>query len=214
MARSKQSRKTRAAGNAARAERRIRPVHPAWIVLGLFLLTFAVYLNSLDGDWVFDDAHLVQNTRLASVETLGDAVSLGGGRPLTLATYGLNVLFGGMDPWGFHLVNVLIHALNVILVFFLLMHLSQGQRVPAALGALMMAVHPLFTEAVANVSARYSLLCGTFYFLAVLTFFKGLDAGSSRTRISWFVLTAAAGVLAWNAKQEALALPVALAALV
>jgi hypothetical protein len=75
-------------------------------------------------------------------------------------------------------------------------------------------VHPLLTEAVANVAGRASSLCALFYFLAVLAFLKALDSNRFRGRALWWALAAFAGIGAWEAKQEAIALPVAMAALV
>ena len=177
------------------------------------LVTAVVYANSLGGEFLFDDLQFVRNPQAQNIETLSDAVDFSGFRRLTFMTYGLNVYLGGMNPLSFHIVNVLIHAINVALIYMLLMHFAGGVQYPAAVGALIFAVHPLFTEAVSYVSGRYSALCGTFYFLAVLTFIKGLDTEVTKKRIFWFSVTAISGVLAWHAKQDALALPVTLAAL-
>ena len=190
-----------------------KPIHSLWLAAGLVVVTLLVYANSLYGEFVFDDLPLIRNPGLQSVETLADAVSFQGFRSLTFMTYGLNVYFGGMNPFGFHLVNVLLHALNVVLLYLLLLHLSGQLRYPAAIGSLIFAVHPLFTEAVANVSGRYTLLCGTFYLVSVVAFIRGVDSDAIPRRVLWFLMTAVAGVLAWQAKQEALALPISLGAL-
>ena len=107
-----------------------------WVVAGLMLVTAVVYANSLGGEFLFDDLQFVQNPRAQNIETLSDAVDFSGFRRLTFMTYGLNVYFGGMNPLGFHIVNVLIHAINVALIYMLLMHFAGGVRYPAAVGAL------------------------------------------------------------------------------
>ena len=184
-------------------------------VVLLFLLTFGVYWNSFHGEFVFDDlSAITRNGQLNLIETIGDVWNLGfQSRWLTMATFGLNFLWGGWDPYGFHVVNTLIHWLNASLVFLIALQVSSRNWFPAFAAAAVFAVHPLLTEGVASVAGRFSSLCAPFYFAAVLTFLKGMDADSLRNRALWFGATAMGGYLAYLSKQEALALPVALAAL-
>ena len=130
-----------------------------------------------------------------------------------MVTFGLNFLWGGWESYGFHLVNTLIHALNAALIFLIALHVSAKRWFPAFAAAAVFAVHPIFTEGVASLAGRFSSLCALFYFAAVLAFLKGLDAGTLRIRLAWFVSTAMATYLAYLSKQEALALPIALAAI-
>jgi hypothetical protein len=90
-----------------------------------------VYAGSLGGEFVFDDLQeIVDNSELANVGTLGDALSVGSGwRRLTEITYGLNFYWGQLDPVGYHLANVLIHAVNAILVYLIVLQLG-GWSIP------------------------------------------------------------------------------------
>ncbi len=178
-------------------------------------LTFFVYANSFHGEFVFDDLGAIrQDGFLNRIETLTDVWEVRAqGRWLAMATFGLNFLWGGWEPYGFHVVNTLIHALNAALIFLIALHLSAKRWFPAFAAAAVFAVHPIFTEGVASIAGRFSSLCALFYFAAVLTFLKGLDAGSLKIRLAWFTSTAMATYLAYLTKQEALALPIALAAL-
>ncbi len=178
-------------------------------------LVLVAYANSLNGEFVFDDrVVVVENTQLINVRSLDDALAVGSGwRRLTEMTYGLNFYWGQLDPFGYHLVNVGIHAVNAILVYLIILQIA-GQLYPALAGAALFTVHPLLSEAVANVAGRASLLCALFYFLAIFAFLKALDSDRPSPRISWWVLAALAAVVAWQAKQEAIALPVAMAGLV
>lgn len=88
-------------------------------------------------------------------------------RPLTSATYAVNQALGGLAPWGYHLANVLLHAGVSVLV--LAVALAAGLPLgPAAVAALLFAVHPVHVEVVANVAGRKDALAAGFVLLAVL----------------------------------------------
>src|SRR5215470_14670419 len=88
-------------------------------LLILIVLTIAVYSNSLNGKFVFDDQQIVlQNSHLMNIHTLGDAFAIGTGwRQLLFFTYGLNYYWGGLDTFSYHLVNLVLHIINVLLVY-------------------------------------------------------------------------------------------------
>ncbi len=190
----------------------------------LILLTVFVYWNSLGNDFVFDDQVLTENPNLLKIHTLSDAAGVGlGWRPLLFFTYGLNYYWFGLNPYSYHAVNLLLHIINVVLVNFIIREvvraLDEKERDvawPAFAGAAIFSVHPLLSSAVSYIAGRSSVLCAVFYFLAVLFFLKSLDAGMKGRPCLCAVyagLTLASGLLAWQAKQEAMTLPVFLAAL-
>ena len=190
----------------------------------LILLTVFVYWNSLGNDFVFDDQVLTENPNLLKIHTLSDAAGVGlGWRPLLFFTYGLNYYWSGLNPYSYHAVNLLLHIINVVLVYFIIREvvrvLDEKERdaaLAAFAGAAIFSVHPLLSSAVSYIAGRSSVLCAVFYFLAVLFFLKSLDAGMKRRPYLCAVyagLTLASGLLAWQAKQEAMTLPVFLAAL-
>jgi len=190
----------------------------------LILLTVFVYWNSLGNDFVFDDQVLTENPNLLKIHTLSDAAGVGlGWRPLLFFTYGLNYYWSGLNPYSYHAVNLLLHIINVVLVYFIIREvvrvLDETERDSAwaaFAGAAIFSVHPLLSSAVSYIAGRSSVLCAVFYFLAVLFFLKSLDAGMKRRPCLCAVyagLTLASGLLAWQAKQEAMTLPVFLAAL-
>jgi len=190
----------------------------------LILLTVFVYWNSLGNDFVFDDQVLTENPNLLKIHTLSDAAGVGlGWRPLLFFTYGLNYYWSGLNPYNYHAVNLLLHIINVVLVYFIIREvvrvLDENERDSAwaaFAGAAIFSAHPLLSSAVSYVAGRSSVLCAVFYFLAVLFFLKSLDAGMKRRPCLCAVyagLTLASGLLAWQAKQEAMTLPVFLAAL-
>ncbi len=117
-------------------------------------------------------------------------------------------LFGVSRPWGFRLVNVLLHGLNAGLVFVLLRRILPG-TLPAALAAAVFLVHPAATESVAWISERKGLLAFTFGLLSMAVF---ASAGEREGRARWLRISGAAALLALAllAKGSALAVPLVL----
>lgn len=186
--------------------------------LVLICLTFAVYANALHGAFVFDDRSVIlQNPALMAVHSLHDAFALRDARTLLLVTYGINYYFAGVMPTSYHVTNITIHALNSILVFFLLLRLVEStiaNGVPDRLklwasfsGAAVFAVHTLNSSAVNPVSGRSSVLCATFYFIALLAALSG----SGRWLYFNSAVIPVSAYAAWMTKQEAITLPLLIA---
>ena len=157
------------------------PGGPGWLVpLLLAAAIAATYSNGLRGPFVFDDWHTIeQNPAIRTLRRtpsyfvdpdtttiLHENKDL---RPLLLVTMALNYRLSGLDPWSYHVVNLLLHWIVTLLVFRIVRdHLWLGdEAMPVALGAaLFVAVHPLNTEPVNYVSARSALLTAVFYLAA------------------------------------------------
>jgi hypothetical protein len=151
-----------------------------------FLVLFvagATYANSLSNGFAYDDnAVIPQNPIVTSGDWLGalsspyhpDALE-GAGlyRPVTSLSFTLEWMAFGDDPLGYHLLNLVFHALVSLLVFLLL--LEVGAVLPALAGGVLFAVHPLHTEAVANVVGRAELYSAFFYLAACLLYWRGGD---------------------------------------
>ena len=89
--------------------------------------------------------------------------------PLVFLSFQANYLMGGLDPFGFHLVNLILHAGNALLVMGLLRMLTRN-RLISVLTGLIFAVHPLHTEAVVWIAGRKDLL-STFFSLLTIIFY-------------------------------------------
>jgi len=127
--------------------------------------------------------------------------------PLTLASFAVERRFFGTDPAVTHLVNVLLHALNSCLAFWVMRR--YGLRPAAATGAaLLFATHPLQTEAVAWASQRKEVLSAAFAFAALGAYAARAERGLSRAYVTALALYVAAIL----AKPMALALPLGLLA--
>ena len=135
---------------------------------------FAAYANSFHVPFVFDDGHtIVENTGIRDLADLHAVfTSEYAGRPLLFLTFALNYAAGALDPFGYHLVNFLLHAATSFVVFLLLDNLLGREAVTgrrwALAGALLFAVHPMNVEAVTYISSRSEGLAAFFYYLAFL----------------------------------------------
>lgn len=174
-------------------------------ILSIFFLTILCFYNSLAGDFVLDDAFTIVNHELIkSLTTIpklftsnywGDLYPTGLYRPLTSLTYAFNYAMAGLNPWGYHLVNLLFHAFNSLIIYWLVKSYTSKDTL-ALFTALIFTVHPIHTEAVSNISGRAELLTATFallswasyylskenfryYFLSLLFYFFSLIAKES-----------------------------------
>lgn len=158
----------------------LRAWWPAVLVLAAGAL---VYANTLGHGFVWDDLiTLDQRIRFwrspldAFIEPADVPGFPGVYRPLTFASFWVDQLLWWRNPLGFHVVSVLLHAVNGVLVYALARGI--GCRTNAAIaGALLFAVHPIHTEAVAWVTARVDVLATTFTLVAVLAFLRARRAG-------------------------------------
>ena len=177
-------------------------------------LAVLVYLNSFSVPFHFDDIHsIVENKSIQSLTNIpeyftsttsfsGEEELAGHYRPVLLVTYALNHALGGMDPAGYHFVNILLHAGVALLVYALLRRML-GQSPAAMAAALIFVVHPIHAETVNYISARSSLLCTLWVLLAMWSFVRFRASG--RAWHYWLCL--GASLLAVLTKEIALTLP-------
>ena len=157
------------------------------------VLTFAItaaYVTSFRGAFVFDDLHaIVENPTIRDLGRL-DRILLApaeggtiGGRPVVNLSLALNHAAGGLEPRGYHAVNLLVHVLAGLTLFGLvrrtLLRLPRfaADALPLALAvAALWALHPLQTSAVTYLVQRAESLMGLFYLLTLYCFVRGVDS--------------------------------------
>ena len=137
--------------------------------------------------------------------------------PLTFLSHVLDHQLWEMNPWGYHLTNLLLHGLNsglVVLVAWLLLEnvsASFGERVALASGvALAFGLHPLQVEPVAWIAERKTVLCALFSLLSLYAYLQTTRQRSRRVWWWWTTLLFAAALLA---KPMAMSLPLVMLAL-
>lgn len=147
------------------------------LILLLWVWTSATYLFSLGSGFVFDDGQLLDGRiQQGTIQSLID-----GPRPLLMLTYKMDYWLGGLNPFNYHLTNLIIHLLTVTFAFLLLRQLLVTEW-PALGGALLFAVHPYVGSAVGYVSGRSSVLAGMFVVLGLWL----LVMASKRSK--WYIL--------------------------
>jgi len=241
----------RVAGKKTKQTERIETSHHplGWLLpVGIALLAgVVVYSNTLSVPFVFDDLDtIVADPRIRMIQDIGDLPNIAFhfttvgaflSRSVVFASFAFNHALGGLNPIGYHIVNLILHLVVVLVTFLLarqlLEALTPGDQAgsvaarPVGAGltpshratlvgliattaALTQAVHPIYTEAVVFISGRSSVLCAAFYLGSVLAFGEGERAASQRRKWSWYLLSAISGMLAFGSKQEAATLPVML----
>jgi tetratricopeptide (TPR) repeat protein len=189
--------------------------------LALVALVVAAYAPVRRGNFVSDDnTHLLENQRLKKAEGLwriwfGHPEEQGVYYPLTFTTFWIEHQLWGVKPLGYHVVNVLLHAANALLLWLVLRRLA----VPGAwLAAAIFAIHPANVESVAFVTERRNVLSTLFYLLAILAYlrFAGDDAANERPPRRWlyYGLSCAAFLAALLSKTVTVTLPVVLVLLI
>ena len=141
----------------------------------LLVVAILVYANTLANGFTYDDqAYILHNPVVQHPSLAGFSHPMEVNnvfRPIYLASFALNWAFGQAQPFGYHLFNVLLQAAVVVLLYLLLKMLleSSGQAGTIAfVTALLFAVHPIHTEAVASIVGRSELLAVGFLLAAWL----------------------------------------------
>lgn len=141
---------------------------------GLVAISIALYSPALHSPFIFDDNHLPFRIT-ERVESL--RIWLAGVRPTLMFTYWVNFILSGDDPFGYHLVNVLIHAVNAGLTFLVLLRIlaiagweRRARSIASGLAASIFLIHPLQTESVSYVAGRSESLESFFLLLAYVVF--------------------------------------------
>ncbi|MFH0985979.1 MAG: tetratricopeptide repeat protein [Candidatus Omnitrophota bacterium] len=141
------------------------------LMAGLALL---VYLPAIRGGFVWDDdAYVTSNTALRSLRGLWEIWFQPGKLdqyyPLTYSSFWIDYHLWGLRPIGYHIVNVLLHALNALLVWKLLERLKiRG----AWFASLLFLLHPVMVESVAWITERKNLLSGLFCLSSLLAYLR------------------------------------------
>jgi len=149
---------------------------PSLTIAGAVLLAYA---NSFGGVFQFDDFNVIVGSPAVHSWQAWLADAPTGIRPLLKFSYLLNWTWGA-GTFGFHLLNILIQAINAILICqlsrkFLEDLASPSPKAAALASALIFALHPVQTEAVAYISGRSTSLMALFYLGSLLAYAHGRD---------------------------------------
>ena len=179
-----------------------------------------VYANSVANWFAYDDYWIIfMNERLHQLDDLGRIVGtpywpnfgekLGLYRPLTVLFFAVQWVLTDGGAWLFHAINVAMHALVSVLVLLMLRHFASARA--AFAGALLFAVHPLHTEAVANIVGQAELWAGISVVGASVVFLQ--RPGDEELTLARILAIAALYAIGLFAKEHSIVLPGILVAL-
>jgi len=189
-----------------------------WDATLLIVLTAGIaYSNSFAVPFQFDDAVALTGNPAIT----GFHLDPRGRRILGDLSFAASYRLFGDRPLGYHVVNVAIHVANALLVFWLVRSLvrSYSMRRAAAGGrdtaiavvaAVLFAVHPMQTQAVTYIVQRYASLAAGFFLLACCSYVRFRLASSARASFAWYALFLASSLAAFETKESALVLPLAI----
>jgi len=189
----------------------------------LAVLVLLCYAGTLRAGFVYDDHLMIEeNVSIRSIRNVPlfftDPAHTSGAkifeqiyRPLRTTAYALQYRAWGLNPVGYHAVNVIIHLFNAFLVFLFLSHIVSA-RATAFVCAALFAVHPAMTETVAWVSCLSELLCMLFYLGGLLCYLKWRRSARGKNRLL-YVAALVMSALAMLSKEMGVTFLVAVVAL-
>ena len=167
----------------------------ATIVICLYARTGRFgFVNYDDGTYVYGNVQVARGLSLASAGWAFTHVHSQNWHPLTTLSHMLDSQIFGTKPAGPHLINVLLHAANALLLFLVLRHMTAALWRSAFVAAVW-AVHPLRVESVAWISERKDVLSGLFFLLTIAAYLRYTDR-STLLRYLLVALCLACGLMA------------------
>ncbi len=217
-------------GQAIAVSAGARPWLVCWLTPTLIALaTVAVFLSSLQNGFVNwdDEKNLVDNPFYrglgwAQLRWMFTTFHMGHYQPLSWVTFGLDYLLWGMNPFGYHLTSLLIHAANAVFSYFIAMRLiSLAYTIPegsggwalwvaAGFAALFFSIHPLRVESVAWATERRDVLSGLFLLCTVLLYLRAAGVENRGSRRLWLGASVGVYVLSLLSKAVGITLPAVL----
>ncbi len=177
----------------------------------LLITAFAYSATVSNGFTNWDDNHMVtengmiRSLSLANLEHILSSMHYGHYHPLVVISYALEFHFFRLEPWIYHLTNVVFHILNTLLVFWFVRALRGGMAVPL-FAALLFGVHPIHVESVAWVTERKDILYSFFYLLTLIAYVYYVRSNQKR----FYVYAAVSFLCSLLSKAMAVTLPVAI----
>lgn len=222
-------------GTAAMSEK-----HTRWMALAVLIVAGVLaYSSSFRGAFVFDDIQAIRdNVHIRTLWPLSEAVSaplwgqhatVGDCRPVFSLSLALNHALLGPEPWGYHLVNLIIHIANALLLFGIVRRTASRKQPASNTGSerasttshisrfigptglalsvtLLWLLHPLQTQAVTYMVQRVESLGSFFYLLTLYWAMRGFDA-TPRHQRRWFTASVLAVVLGAGTKEIIVSAP-------
>lgn len=185
-----------------------------YVLLLILVITFLLFLNTLTTNFInLDDTGYIRDNpyikslTLEGIKDIFTTFQNANYHPFTTLSYAIEYNLFGLNALPYHLVNLLIHLLNVVLAFRLVQNIS-GRKDVAAITALFFAIHPMHVESVAWISERKDVLYSFFYLAGLLTYLQYVQAGADKRK--WYLYTVLLFLGSLLSKSAAVTFPVML----
>ncbi len=189
---------------------------PKWAPIAIVILTGILYLPALQNSFTNfdDDFYVLNNPYLRDVSASGiksifSSFYVSNYHPLSTLVHLVVYNIFGTEPMPYHLLNVLLHLVNVWLVYKLAEGLS-GKRFTASIVALLFGIHPMHVESVAWISELKDVLYAAFYLLSLNVYLRYISSGY---RTADYLKVLIFFILSLLSKSAAVTLPVLLIAI-
>jgi tetratricopeptide (TPR) repeat protein len=192
-----------------------------------------IYSNTLSAPFEFDDRRsIVQNPVIQDIPALTDIAGLDTlnidlevknflkTRYIGYLSFALNYNMHGLHVEGYHIVNILIHIINALLVYWIVIltfksdYISRhsdtigNPHIMALLSSLLFVCHPIQTQAVTYIVQRFASLATLFYLLALISYIRSRLYVSLRMRCIYYVIALGSTVAAMFTKEISFTLPI------
>ncbi len=189
---------------------------PKWAPWVVVIITALVYTNALGNGFTnYDDDFYIINNQLLrdfswqGIKSIFTSFYAANYHPLTTLTNWLEFHFAGLNPFSYHLFNVVLHLANTWLVYKVVKQLS-GKDFTALFTALLFGIHPMHVESVAWIAERKDVLHSFFFLLAIHYYLRYQQEGFKRPL---YIATLVCFILSLLSKSAAVSLPVLLIAI-
>lgn len=193
-------------------------------------ITFVVYLPVLQNGFVNwdDDVYVYGNNNIRSInfsflKWMFSAEANPTWHPLTLLSLATDYSTWGLNPFGYHLTNLILHAFNTFFVFILTVRLIENNKTSERenrhckktvtagfVTSILFGIHPLHVESVAWISERKDVLCAFFFLLTLIAYFKYISADLQIKKFGYYIGCFIFFILALMSKPMAVSLPIVL----
>jgi len=190
--------------------------------LGIFLLigiiAFIAYSNTFSVPFQFDDFLIIVNN--LKIKEISGFLDLSRSRYIGNLSFALNYSIGGLSPFGYHVINLMIHMGNGMLAYLMVLLLCRSPLLSsdtsvkssshwmASATAVLFISHPIQTESVTYIVQRFASLSTFFYLLAIVGYLQWrTNRSSSSHPIIWYLAALLAAILAMKTKESTFTLP-------
>ena len=193
------------------ARRISAPAHRPWAAsLLLFMAVLALYypvhnypfINFDDRDYIYENPAVQAGLKPSTIAWAFTTYNAGNWHPLTWMSHALDCTLFGMNPAGHHAVNVLFHAIDAVLLFWVLLK-ATGYPGRSFVVAALFALHPINVESVAWIAERKNVLSTMFFLLALGAY----HWYALRPRVGRYISVVALFALGLMAKPQIITLP-------